>query len=102
MDQIGLLFFAGMLLVMWLFFIRPQAKQAKLGAEFQKGLQKGDKIVTSGGVHGKVVKADESSASILLEIDTNVKIKIDRSAVSMDLTKAAYGEKKVDSSEAKA
>jgi preprotein translocase subunit YajC len=102
MDQIGLLFFAGMLLVMWLFFIRPQAKQAKLGAEFQKNLQKGDKVVTSGGVHGKVVKADESNASILLEIDANVKVKIDRSAISMDLTKAAYGEKKTDVTEAKA
>jgi len=102
MDQIGLLFFAGMLLVMWLFFIRPQAKQAKLGAEFQKNLQKGDKVVTSGGFHGKVVKADETSPAIYIELDANVKVKVDRSAISMDLTKAAYGEKKTDTADSKA
>ncbi len=91
MDQIGLLMIAGMLVVMWLFFIRPQAKQAKLAAEFQKNIEKGAKVVTTGGIHGKIVRVDEGSTSVLLEIDNNVKIRIERSAISQELTKTAYG-----------
>lgn len=90
MDQIGLLFMGGMLLVMWLFFIRPQAKQARLAKEFQTSIEKGARVVTTGGIHGKIIKTDEGT--ILLEIDNNVKIRIERSAISMELTKAAYSE----------
>ncbi len=93
MDSIGLLFFGGMLLVMWLFFIRPQAKAAKLAAEFQKNIEKGARVVTTGGIHGRIVKADEGT-SVLLEIDNNVKIRIERSAISQELTTAAYAEEK--------
>ena len=99
MDQIGLLFMGGMLLVMWLFFIRPQAKQAKLAKEFQASIEKGTKVVTSGGIHGKIVKADDTT--VMLEIDSNVKMRIEKSGISMELTKAAYGEgeKKVEVAE---
>lgn len=90
MDQIGLIFMGAMFFVMWLFFIRPQAKQAKLAKEFQAGIQKGDKVVTSGGIHGRVIKTDETTA--MLEIDNNVKMRIEKSGLSMELTKAAYGD----------
>ncbi len=101
MDQISLLFIGGMLFVMWLFFIRPQAKQQKLTKAFQEGIEKGSKVVTSGGIHGKVVKVDEGS--VLLEIDNNVKMRIERSAISMEMSQAAYGEgeKKAEATEAK-
>jgi preprotein translocase subunit YajC len=80
-----------MLLIMWLFMIRPQAKQAKQAADFQKSLEKGTKVVTTGGIHGKIVRTDDGTA-VWIEIDNNCKMKIERSAVSMELTKAAYGE----------
>ena len=101
MDQISLLFIGGMLFVMWLFFIRPQAKQQKLAKEFQVGIEKGSKVVTSGGIHGKIVKADEGS--VLLEIDNNVKMRVERTAISMEMSKAAYGEgeKKAETADAK-
>lgn len=100
MDQIGLLFMGGMLLVMWLFFIRPQAKQAKLAKEFQASIEKGARVVTTGGIHGKVIKTDETTA--LVEIDNNVKMRIEKSGISMENTKAAYPEeKKADASESK-
>jgi len=101
MDQIGLLFIGAMLFVMWLFFIRPQAKQQKLAKEFQDGIDKGSKVVTTGGIHGKVVKAD--TGNVLLEIDNNVKMRVERSAISMELSKANYGEleKKAEAAEAK-
>ncbi|MBL7777461.1 MAG: preprotein translocase subunit YajC [Chitinophagales bacterium] len=90
-DPITMLLLGGMLLVFWLFIIRPQSKQAKEQAGFQKQLAKGAKVVTSGGIHGKVVKADEDGSAVTLEIDSNTRIRIERSAISMDLTKAAYG-----------
>ena len=102
MDSIGLLFMGAMFLVMWLFFIRPQAKQAKLAKEFQTSIEKGAKVVTTGGIHGKIIKTDETTA--LLEIDNNVKMRIEKSGISMELTKAAYGEgeKKAEVAEVKA
>lgn len=101
MDSIGLVFMGAMFLVMWLFFIRPQAKQAKLAKEFQASIEKGARIVTTGGIHGKVIKTDDTTA--MVEIDNNVKIRIEKSTISMELSKAAYGEneKKAEPAEVK-
>lgn len=89
-DVSYLILFGGMLIIMWFFMIRPQAKQAKLAADFQKDLEKGSKVVTTGGIHGKIVRTDDGTA-VWIEIDNNSKMKIERSAISMELTKAAYG-----------
>lgn len=101
MDSVGFLFLGGMLLVMWLFILRPQTKAAKLAKEFQDGIEKGARIVTTGGIHGRIVKTEDTT--VLLEIDSNTKIKIEKSAISVDLTKAAYGEteKKAEVAEVK-
>lgn len=88
MDYMTLLFLGGMFAVMYLFLIRPQQKQAKLAKDFQASVDKGAKVVTSGGIHGKVVKVDDNS--LLLEIDNNVKMRVDKSAISMEMTQAAY------------
>lgn len=101
MDSLSLVFLGAMLLVMWLFIIRPQTQQAKKAKEFQEGIDKGARVVTTGGIHGRVVKTEDST--VMLEIDNNTKIKIERSAISMDLTQAAYGtDKKAETEEAKA
>lgn len=101
MDSLSLVFLGAMLLVMWLFIIRPQTQQAKKSKEFQEGIDKGARVVTTGGIHGRVVKTEDNT--VMLEIDSNTKIKIERSAISMDLTQAAYGtEKKAETEEAKA
>lgn len=101
MDSLSLVFLGAMLLVMWLFIIRPQTQQAKKSKEFQEGIDKGARVVTTGGIHGRVVKTEDNT--VMLEIDNNTKIKIERSAISMDLTQAAYGtEKKAETEEAKA
>lgn len=90
MDYIGLLFMGAMFVVMWLFFIRPQQKQANLAKQFQASIEKGAKVVTTGGIHGKIIKTDETTA--MIEIDNNVKIRIEKSGISMELTNSAYGE----------
>jgi len=71
-------------LVMWLFMIRPQRKQQKELQKFREGLKKGDKIVTAGGIYGTVVEVKEKS--LLIEIDSNVKIRVDKNSVVKDYT----------------
>lgn len=89
MDPIIIVIYGALLVVIWFFFIRPQSKKAKEQATFAVGLEKGDKVVTSGGIHGRIVKVEENG-SVLLEVDTNVKIRIEKTGISMELTKAAY------------
>ncbi len=83
----SLLFFGGMILVMWLFMIRPQTKKAKLQKQFIDNLKEGDKVVTIAGIHGKVKKMNDNN-TLQLEVSAGTYITIERSAVSMEYTNA--------------
>lgn len=75
------LIFIGLIIVIFYFFmIRPQVKRQKEAKNFKENLQKGDKIITTGGLYGKIVEIQDNFA--LVEIDTNVKIKIDKGAIA--------------------
>lgn len=74
-----------MVLVFWLFMIRPQAKKQKQQKTFLEGLKKGDKIVTIAGIHGTVNKLNEDG-TFMLEINPGSYIKMEKSAVSLDMT----------------
>ncbi|MBD0278010.1 MAG: preprotein translocase subunit YajC [Flavisolibacter sp.] len=74
-----------MILVFWLFFIRPQAKKAKQQKTFIDNLQKGDKVVTIAGIHGNINKVNEDG-TVMLEINPGSYIKIEKSAISMEWT----------------
>jgi preprotein translocase subunit YajC len=80
-----MLLLGGMILVFWLFMIRPQAKKAKLAKEFQSNLQKGDKIVTIAGIHGNVNKVNEDG-TIMIETSPGSYMKIEKSAISVEWT----------------
>jgi preprotein translocase subunit YajC len=80
-----MLLLGGMILVFWLFMIRPQAKKAKLAKQFQQNLQKGEKIVTIAGIHGTVNKINEDG-TIMLETSPGSYMKIEKSAISMEWT----------------
>ena len=75
----------GMILVFWLFMIRPQAKKAKIAKKFQEDMQKGDKIVTIAGIHGTVNKVNEDG-TIMIETSPGSYLKIEKSAISMEWT----------------
>ena len=75
----------GMILVFWLFMIRPQAKKAKIAKKFQEDMQKGDKIVTIAGIHGTVNKVNEDG-TVLMETSPGSYLKIEKSAISMEWT----------------
>jgi preprotein translocase subunit YajC len=79
------IFLGLMILVFWMFMIRPQAKKAKLQKNFLANLQKGDKIVTIAGIHGTVNKVNDDG-TMQLEINPGSYIKIEKSAVSMEWT----------------
>lgn len=81
-------FLGMMILVFWLFMIRPQAKKAKMQKEFMAKLQKGDKVVTIAGIHGTVNRVNEDN-TFMLEINPGSYIKMEKSAVSMEMTTAA-------------
>ena len=91
------IFLGMMILVFWLFMIRPQAKKAKEQKKFTENMQKGDKIVTIAGIHGVVNKVNDDG-TLQLEISPGSYLKIEKSAVSMEwtanLNKQAAAEKK--------
>ncbi|HLU16519.1 MAG TPA: preprotein translocase subunit YajC [Edaphocola sp.] len=76
-----------MIVVMYFFMIRPQQKRAKEQKAFAESLVAGEKVVTSSGIHGKILRANDDG-TLLLEIDRNTNIVIERQAVSMEMTKA--------------
>ena len=65
--------------IFWLFFIRPQNKKAKEQQKFRDSLQKGDKVVTIGGIHGKVEEVKEHT--VIISVDHNTKIEFEKSAI---------------------
>ena len=84
-----MLLLGGMILVFWLFMIRPQAKKAKQAKEFQTNLQKGDKIVTIAGIHGTINKVNEDN-TLQLEVSPGSYLKIEKSAISSEWTAALH------------
>ena len=68
--------------VMWFFMIRPQRKQQKELQNFRDSLKKGDKVVTVGGIFGTVAEIKENS--VLIEVDSNVKIRVSKNALVKD------------------
>ena len=77
--MLGLVF-----VVMWFFMIRPQRKQQKELQNFRDGLKKGDKIVTVGGIFGVIAEVKEKT--LLIEVDHNTKIKVDKNSVVKDFS----------------
>ena len=75
-----------MALVFYFFMIRPQTKKAKEAKLFREGIKKGDKIVTIGGVHGKI--AEISDATVIIETEGGGKLKIDKTAISQEASVA--------------
>ena len=87
MGGFQFIFLGLMIVVFWLFFIRPQAKRAKNQKKFIEDLGKGDKIVTIAGIHGTINKVNED-ATLSIEVSPGSYIKIEKSAISMDWTAA--------------
>lgn len=76
----SIIFLVLIVAVFYFFMIRPQMKRQKESKKFREGLKKGDKVITAGGIHGKILEVQENF--VFVEIDTNVKIKVDKSTIT--------------------
>ncbi len=86
------------MVVMYIFMFLPQIRKNKKQKNWISELKKGDKVVTTGGVHAKI--ASVSDTHFMLELEQG-KMKVDRSAVSMDLSMAHYGNSNKETKEEK-
>ncbi|HLF62218.1 MAG TPA: preprotein translocase subunit YajC [Saprospiraceae bacterium] len=73
-----------MLVVIWLFFFRPQAKKQKAQAKFIEELQKGDEVATASGLIGRVNKLEDSI--VTLQIDQKTFVRVTKGSVSKEMT----------------
>jgi preprotein translocase subunit YajC len=73
--------FALIILVFYFLILRPQQKRQKERQKLLESVRKGDRIITTGGMHGLVEGIEDKS--LLVKIDDNVKVKIEKSAVSV-------------------
>jgi len=78
--------------VFWFFMIRPQMKKQKDQQKFREAIGKGDKIITIGGVHGKIIEVQDTT--FIIEGEGGHRQKIEKSAVSMESSQALNKDKK--------
>jgi len=86
------LMIGAMFLVVYFFMMRPQIKKQKDQKKFVEEMKKGDKVVTTAGIHGKVVEIADTT--ILVEVDNGVKIRFEKSSISLESSKVLNTEKK--------
>lgn len=81
----SLIFIVLIIVVFWLFFIRPQSKKAKEEQKFRDNLQKGDKVVTIGGFHGKITEVKENT--VMISLAPNTEVEVEKTALVKDGTR---------------
>ena len=77
--------FLAMIVVIYFFMIRPQMTKQKKEKKFEAEIKKGTRVITSSGIHGKIVEVNDNDNTITIETGAG-KIKFERAAISMDLT----------------
>ena len=78
-GSLTLIMIVAMIAIMYFFMIRPQNKKQKEIANFRKLLQVNQKVITAGGIHGVIKEINDSD--VILEIASNVKIRIDKNSI---------------------
>ncbi len=87
----SIVFMVAIIGVFYFFMIRPQQRKAKEQKKFIEEIKKGEDVVTIGGMYGRV--AEIEGDTIVLEVERGGRIKMSKSAVSMESTKTAFGKK---------
>jgi len=70
------------IVVFYFFIIRPQQKREKKRKEMIGAVRKGDKVVTAGGIHGKIHQVEEGATSVLLDVDGGMKLRIEKQSIA--------------------
>jgi len=79
------------IVVFYFFMIRPQVKRQKELKNFRSSLNKGDKIITTGGIYGKIT--DIKDQTVTVEIADNIRVRVDKNAVLKDTSDLVEGQK---------
>ncbi len=87
MNLMDILPILGMFAVVYFFMIAPQMKRSKLEKRFASELKRGDKVITKSGMHGKIAELNNKDNSCIIETMAG-KLKFDRSAISMEMSKS--------------
>ena len=87
-GSVQLIMMGAIMVVFWLFMIRPQAKKAKVQKQFINDIKKGDKVVTIAGIHGTIQKVNDDNTTIQLEVSPGSYVKIEKSAISLEWSQA--------------
>lgn len=91
-PMMTLIMFGLILLIFYFFMIRPQMKKQKELKKFRSELQKGDKIVTIGGIHGKILEVGDTN--ILISSEGSTKLRVEKSAISLNANDQLANQKK--------
>lgn len=75
----GIIMIVLLFVVFYFFMIRPQSKRQKEIKNFRASMKVGDKVITSGGIYGRIKEINDDS--VLLEIDENVRVRVDKNSV---------------------
>jgi len=87
MEQIsGFLPMLLIIVVFYFFMIRPQMKKAKDHKKYVEEIKKGDKVITTSGIHGRIIDLNETT--FLIEVEGGTKIRFEKSAISLESSKA--------------
>lgn len=86
-PTVMLLFYGAIFAVVYFFFLRPQSQKVKEAKRFLDEVKKGDKVVTVNGIHGTIDEIQDTT--FMLRIDSHVRVKIEKSGISAELSKAA-------------
>ena len=80
-----LIMFGAIFLIFYFMIIRPQQKRSKERAKLLSNLEKGDKVITNGGIHGIIAGLEEKTA--LVQVSDSVKLKVERSSITTVIDK---------------
>lgn len=89
--NMNLIFIGLMIAVFYFFIILPQVRKTKAQRKFLEELKKGDRVVTTGGLHGKVDSLDKTT--IMLDAGGGIRLKVEKSAINMDSSQLQLVEK---------
>lgn len=90
-NMIQMALWVAIIAVLYFLILRPGTKRAKQEKAFHDSIQNGDKVVTKSGIHGKIVKASEGTSTVILQVADNVKLKVERSALSSEMSTTSDG-----------
>lgn len=92
-GMMNIILIVALIAIFYFFMIRPQQKKQKELRKQREAMAKGDNVVTAGGIYGRIREIDENTNTMLIEVDKDVKIRVDRNSVYPSAVQANEAQK---------